>query len=162
MNTRRLVMWCPKCKYEYGKESTVCPDCHSALVEQLSEECVIDIVDPVRIKFISNQVDAELILNLFRDNAIQCFSQSRETGAYMNIYMGYSVYGQDIFVDKNDCVKALELLEFLDTVPEPIDEQDNEMEYHVPFYRNPQKVVRTTLIVLASIYILILLLGYLQ
>jgi len=148
-------MFCPNCKYEYGKEATFCPDCQVDLVAQLPEYTA---VNPVRIKFVSNQSDAELVMNLLRENGIQCFSKCRETGGYMNIYMGYSVYGEDIYVDRDDSEKALELLEFLTVEPEPVDEEDGNMDNNAQFGKTHRTAIKVTFIVAAGVMILGILL----
>lgn len=96
-----------------------------------------------------------VIGNIFAD--IQCFSKCRESGDYMKIYMGYSIYGEDIYVDRDDCPKALELVKFLATAPEPTDVEDIDTLEHVPLFKNPQKAARIIIFVEFGIPIIMIL-----
>jgi hypothetical protein len=49
---------------------------------------------------------------LLTDENIPWFIKDRGTGGYMKIYMGYSIYGQDIYVGSEDYDKAKELLDY--------------------------------------------------
>ena len=151
-------MFCPKCKRKYGKEITFCTDCKMDLVAQSSPDSDIEMINPIEIKFVANPTEAELIMNLLRENGIQCFSKCRETGGYMNIYMGYSVYGEDIYVDKADCEKALEMLCFFAAEPEPAEEEDSKPENGDASRGTHSTALKITFIVAASVIILSLLL----
>ena len=68
----------------------------------------------------------------------------------MNIYMGYSIFGEDIYVDKEDYKRATDLLNDLspDNVPDYTEECRT--DYKTPFYRNPPIVARIILIAMVS------------
>lgn len=49
-----------------------------------------------------NDIEVEMIKELFEDNDIPLFVQHRETGEFMTIYAGNSIFGIDLFVqDEN-------------------------------------------------------------
>jgi hypothetical protein len=119
-------MYCPKCKNEYREGFSTCSDCHIPLVEHLSEESIIqeDGMNIVKITSVSNEVDAGLIMDLLFNNNIPCFKKSVGSGGYMNIFMGYSIFGEEIYVSEKDVNKAQELLNELSTETDITDETD--------------------------------------
>jgi len=155
-------MFCPKCKYEYCKEITFCQKCQVDLVVELPQNSYIDLFNPVRIKFVSDKNDAELVMNLLRSNDILCFSKCREAGDWLKICWGFSVFGEDIYVDKDDCEKALELLEFLAAEPEPTDEENADMEYPSRFYRKLRTAIRIVFFADACTAVLYLLISFIM
>ncbi|BCN31343.1 putative signal transducing protein [Anaeromicropila herbilytica] len=157
-------MYCPKCKSEYREEFTTCPDCNEPLVKQLMEEkdIVIGAIDEVKLLSAANEVEAELIMNLLKSNDISCFKKSKGMGGYMNVYMGYSVFGEDIYVDQTDYDRAKDILDELQL------EEDNENEVNdekeevetLPFYRRPQIVARIILIVMVIEMIIVYIINH--
>jgi len=159
-------MFCPICKGEYIEGITFCPECRVDLVDELIKEHgkdkVMEIIDPVAIKFASDQIEAELVMNMLRNNDIQCFSKCREAGDYMKIVVGYSAYGEDIYVDKADYRKAMELLDLISAPSELSDEEVVETNERVPLFRNPQKAARIMIILLFGIPVVLALISYVK
>ncbi|MDF2587593.1 MAG: hypothetical protein K0S41_1434 [Anaerocolumna sp.] len=119
-------MYCPKCKYEYREGFLVCSDCHVPLVDHLTKEVLVEktVKDTVKIASASNEVDAGLIMNLLLNNNIPCFKKSLGSGGYMNIFMGYSIFGEEIYVSDSDANKAKALLNELTAEIEITNETD--------------------------------------
>jgi len=127
-------LYCPNCKAEYQKGITVCKDCNEVLVETQKKEVDIEEItamDAVKLISVDNTVNAELILNLLRNNEIPCYAKDNGIGGYMNIYMGYSIFGKDIYVDSADYNRANEVLKVLEA------EED---ETVVDVNNNPEEV----------------------
>lgn len=118
-------MYCPKCKTHYREGYTVCPDCNTSLIDPPQEETIskeeIYAMDPVHLCSCDNAVNAELIVNLLKNNGIACYQKDNGSGSYMNLYMGYSIYGRELYVDKNDYDRAKELV---DLTNEPVSQED--------------------------------------
>jgi hypothetical protein len=167
------------CKCEYREGFTICPDCSVRLVANLSEDTTIkkedtgdlikiEAMKPVKIKTVANQIEAELILNLLHNNNIPCFKKDIAAGGYMNIYMGYSVYGQDLYVDEGDYQRAIELLNEVLDDEEAVEAEEEELnsttEKHVkkPLYLRGRTVIRIVLLSYVLIIILVLLFQYLR
>ncbi|WP_097015798.1 DUF2007 domain-containing protein [Anaerocolumna aminovalerica] len=117
------------------------------------------ITNPVKLKSAVNNIDAELIINLLHNNNITCYKKSRGSGGYMNIYMGYSVYGEDIYVDKNDYEKAEQLLNEISEAQELIPEDQDKDNAPVPFFKNPRIIARILLIAMLGGMLLTVLLN---
>lgn len=105
------------------------------------------ITNPVKLKSAVNNIEAELIINLLHNNNITCYKKSKGSGGYMNIYMGYSVFGEDIYVDKEDYEKANTLLNDTTANNELILDEEDKLDYHIPFYKNPRIIARILLFI---------------
>ena len=117
------------------------------------------ITNPVKLKSAVNNIDAELIINLLHNNNITCYKKSRGSGGYMNIYMGYSIYGEDIYVDKSDYDKANQLLNEISDAQELIPEDQDNDNTPVPFHKNPRIIARILLITMLGGMLLTVLLN---
>lgn len=71
---------------------------------------------PVKIYSCADRVDADMITETLNDRGIPAYSESKGSGDYMNIYMGTSIFGNDIYVNEKDADRAKEIIEAL-TVP---------------------------------------------
>ena len=143
-------MYCPKCKSEYIEGYTHCKKCDVDLVDELPEEpCKREeapSVEPVKIRYAPNAIDAEMTMDLLRQNGIPCFRQHREAGEYLSISMGFSVFGEDIYVDRKNAQAALDLLNDWDKNRETADAEPDDTDYrHVPFFQRPGVAIRITL-----------------
>jgi len=169
-------MYCPKCKSEYRDGFTICSDCKIKLVDQLPKDPKEEIENlekaddleefgqferfnntkTMLLETASNEIDAGLIMNLLRNNDIPCYKQSKGAGGYLNIYMGYSVFGEEIYVAEQDYQRAKALLNDLspdsglledeNLAKENIEDTDVEEAYHIPFYKKPQVIARIIII----------------
>lgn len=168
-------MYCPNCKKEYEAGITVCPDCNKDLKTQILEddEVYAAAPDPVKVTSAANDIDAGLIMNLLINNNIPCFKKDNGAGGYMNVYMGYSVYGEDIYVDRKDYEAALNLINSLEPDKESMDTEsvdmdltdkksmDKDDEYKLPFYKNPRIVARIFVVIIGIYMILSGIIGIL-
>lgn len=66
---------------------------------------------PVKVLSTDNAISAEMAAGLLQQKEIPCYIKDLETGNYLSIYMGYSVFGKEIYVDKEDYERAKKLLE---------------------------------------------------
>ena len=61
---------------------------------------------PVKIYSCADRVDADMITETLNDRGIPAYSESKGSGDYMNIYMGASMFGNDIYVNEKDADRA--------------------------------------------------------
>lgn len=66
---------------------------------------------PVKVLSTDNAISAEMAAGLLQQKEIPCYIKDLETGNYLSIYMGYSVFGKEIYVDEEDYERAKKLLE---------------------------------------------------
>ena len=66
--------------------------------------------EPVKLTSAATRVEAEMIESMLEECQIPCFIKDLESGGYMNIYMGYSVFGSEIYVRGSDLEAAKALL----------------------------------------------------
>ena len=71
---------------------------------------------PVKIYSCADRVDADMITETLNDRGIPAYSESKGSGDYMNIYMGASMFGNDIYVNEKDENRAKEIVAVL-TMP---------------------------------------------
>ncbi len=68
-----------------------------------------------------SQLDTTMFTALLTDANIPWFIKDKGTGGYMKIYMGYTIYGQDIYVGSDDYDRAKELLDYYFSTSTPED-----------------------------------------
>lgn len=142
---------------------------------------------PVKLISVASEMEADMIVDFLENNGIQSFKKQEGSGSYMNIYLGFSVYGAKIYVDQQDYQTSLELLNEINlvNVDTNIEEVENisnveetqkklddvtpnypEASTHdentdktYPFYRNPRYIARIYLGVFIGTGIIIFILG---
>lgn len=55
---------------------------------------------------INDQIELEMLRQMFRENDIDCFFKHRESGAFMKIYMGMTTFGIDVYVPEENYEEA--------------------------------------------------------
>ena len=144
------MKYCPECKSEYRDEYDICSDCGAVLKpeEKKMEEtdCKMDVMKPHKIYSAADSIQAGIVKELLYQNVIESLSKSAGDGDFLNAYMGFSVYGSDIYVDEKDAQKALELLTlFEEENTEFMDKEEPGMENgmeNLPWYRNRVWIAR--------------------
>lgn len=104
---------CPKCKCEYDQGYKTCYNCAIDLVDelvQIEDSSCTEYDREVYLVSVSNNIEAEIVEDLLTSNKIPVLKKYRETGAYLNIYMGGTNFGVDIYVPSKLMTKAKEIL----------------------------------------------------
>ena len=91
----------------------------------------------------ADQIQAEVIHDHLKQNGIESISKQPGTGEYMNIAMGYSVYGTDIYVREDQKAKAEALINEL-LYDSDYDTSTDE-EIKLPWWQNKAIVAKCNL-----------------
>lgn len=65
---------------------------------------------------VSGHLEAELLMGILENHGIPSYSMDQESGGYMKVYMGYSIFGETIYVRASDLERARECLTELESV----------------------------------------------
>ena len=106
--------WCPKCGTEYRDDFIICSDCGADLVEK--PELPAGEAEPRYDKeaflvSVANSIEADMLEALLKDNSIPVLKKYREAGDILQIYMGGTSFGVDLYVPGQLLEKAREILE---------------------------------------------------
>lgn len=120
------MSFCPKCRTQWDDEKKTCPDCGSILWGVITNEDEIEeaetveeqdsVTNPYEPVFLTQSTDErelKMIEKLLQAEKIPFYTRDLESGEYMRIYMGFSVYGKQIYVRARDhrvCVQMLSRL----------------------------------------------------
>ncbi len=83
-----------------------------------------DTMNPVKIYSARDRVEADLLVQALLNQDIPAYRQGAAGGDYMDIYMGNSVYGENIYVDEKDKDAAMEIIQSIVTPVEQEEEED--------------------------------------
>jgi hypothetical protein len=111
--------WGPKCRTEYRKGCSVCSDCNSELVAELPparvsekrEEAAAILGYPQFLLSVPDDDEAAIIEGLLRSGGIPVWKTHREAGDYLQIRMGVTAYGIDLYVPSGLHADAKALIE---------------------------------------------------
>ena len=70
----------------------------------------MDAMKPVKVYSCARRFQADMIIEALKSEGIPAYSQSDGSGEYMEIYMGTSLFGENIYVDENDARRAEEII----------------------------------------------------
>lgn len=93
----------------------------------------------------ADQIEAARILSFLKEEGIPCYSAGADVGEYMEISQGFSMYGRDIMVDRQDAERAKEIISELLSETESEENEDIEA-VRIPWYRSRAVVARIILI----------------
>lgn len=107
------MSWCLNCRAEYVEGVNICSDCDCELVEILvpvkkdevtysKEELLLTVTD---------SIEANLIKVILNDNNIPVIMKHKGSGAYLELYMGMTYLGIEIYVPSKLLNEAKEILD---------------------------------------------------
>lgn len=114
--------WCPQCGIEHREGFAMCQDCQVPLVESPPEK-KNEYSTPVQIKetlltVVADEVEFTRIESLMAAAGIPVLKKHRGSGEYLELYMGISPYGIEIYVPYDALIRAKAILSGEESVPE--------------------------------------------
>lgn len=106
-----MTMKCPNCGAEFFDGREVCTDCQTPLVKKEegkngNAEFGSEGVDVEMLTTVSDHIEAKLLQGILENHGIPSYSVDEESGEYMRVYMGYSIFGEKIYVRASDLLAA--------------------------------------------------------
>lgn len=103
--------WCPKCR-RFQEDDDLCAYCWVETVEELEPliEVPPDEEQDTFLLTVSDENEANIVQSLLKVNNIPSLRKHRGSGGYLQIYMGTSNLGIDIFVLEKHLEQAKEIL----------------------------------------------------
>ena len=80
---------------------------------------------------VNDRIYQSIVESVLTDNEIPFLSKERGSGSAVKVITGFSLFGTDIFVLKNDLERATELLEQLNSAPDESDEANGNSDEEV-------------------------------
>ena len=107
--------FCPQCRGEFREGFAHCARCDLPLVERpdppppAQEAVVMEDGEPLLLCSVSEGIKADLLMEALRTQNIPAMKQMRGAGQYLSVYMGFTVFGIDIYVPPRLHQKAREV-----------------------------------------------------
>lgn len=132
-----------------------------------SEITQVKAMDPVKLTSVADHIQGDMMEELLLGIGISVYRKALESGGIMQTYMGYSIYSEELYVDRDDYERALEIVELLEAGEEEdtweeedwsVDEDSEEVRRKARIKEMVTDIVRSftrgVLILLFSWYIL--------
>lgn len=107
---------------------------------------------PVKVCSCADRVQADMITETLNEQGIPAYSESKGSGDYMNIYMGTSMFGNDIYVNEEDVERAKEIISVLTSEIDSVDAG----EVEIPVRSSDRKVSIVRVISLIAALLMII------
>lgn len=123
-----IMPWCPKCKVEYVEGIKECSDCGSNLKDEPEdgdERAYRDSDHEVLLMSVNDEMESNIIESKLSEYGIPVLRKYKQSGGYLNIYMGATPFGVDLYVPSKALDKANEILDLSGNIT---DEQSDELK----------------------------------
>ncbi len=113
-----------------------------------------DTMNPVKIYSARDRVEADMLVQALINQDIPAYRQGAAGGDYMDIYMGNSVYGENIYVDEKDQDAAMEIIE---SIVAPVEQEEDEAYGEEDQLRRRRPIVVRVIAVVVIVALVVLL-----
>lgn len=149
--------WCPKCKAEYREGFNLCANCNIELVNELEPELDEDanvVYDKEAfLTTVANASEALVIEALLQSYGISVLRKYKGAGDYLQISMGATVFGIDLYVSSQSLETAKEVLDTMDKSGVEIEKGDLENEEEGYYPSDLTKKRSRRILIIALIFI---------
>lgn len=119
--------WCKKCKEEYIKRISHCPECGGELsaarqTKNTPEEAIDNDLELKLLFTIETDVQFALITDALKQENIQFSTETEKLWDHMQILYNRSNVGQKVFVSEKDYDKAKDILDYFDELKDSLSE----------------------------------------
>jgi len=118
--------WCPECGTEYREGFTVCTDCRVPLTdtppEKKEQQPDPELVRETLLTVVKDELEFTRIESLMAEAGIPVLKKHRGSGEYLELYMGATPYGLEIYVPYEALSRAKALLSGDESVIEEMQE----------------------------------------
>ena len=123
-----------------------------------NETTRVEAMNPVKLASVADHIQADMMEALLVDSGISVYRKSLKSGGAMQAFMGFTIFGEELYVDQADYERAARLMEVFENTPMEDEEnksgeeyeEDNEDDENVDENDNaiPQKIFRAIIIFL--------------
>ena len=107
-----------------------------------NETTRVEAMNPVKLATVGDHIQADMMEALLMDSDISVYRKALESGGVMQTCMGFTIFGEELYVDQADYERAAELIEVFENTPmedeeyeedeEDEDEEDDENDNTIP------------------------------
>ena len=115
-----------------------------------NETTRVEAMNPVKLATVGDHIQADMMEALLMDSGISVYRKALESGGVMQACMGYTIFGEELYVDQADYERAAELIEVFENTPMEDEEYEDEEDDEDDENDNaiPQKIFHAIIIFL--------------
>ena len=113
-----------------------------------NETTRVEAMNPVKLATVGDHIQADMMEALLMDSDISVYRKALESGGVMQTCMGFTIFGEELYVDQADYERAAELIEVFENTPMEDEEYEEDEEDDENGNAIPQKIFHAIIIFL--------------